>query len=249
MWQTCLIRAALAMIAMLLTVSMGGCGGDASSASGAAGAANVPGSEQWQAGVHYESVEPFEATSPDKIIVMQFFWFGCPHCYTFEPHLVLWNRRKPADVELVRIPVTWGSNDHPHARLFYTLEVLGRSDLDHEIFDTIHRENNRLYVDGDETQTRQLQVAFAIRHGIDADRFLAAYDSQSVQERVQHAEQVLRHYKVLKLPTFIVNGRYKTDMSRIGRNAPTLLTLVDELVARERSRLKTQSNKDDSRRR
>jgi thiol:disulfide interchange protein DsbA len=202
----------------------------------------VAGSQQWQAGVHYELVEPFEKTSPDKIVVTQFFWFGCPHCYTFEPHLVLWNRHKAADVELVRIPVTRGSNDHPHARLFYTLEVLGRSDLHHEIFDTIHRENNRLYVDGDDAQTRELQLAFARRHGIDADQFLAAYDSPAVQEKVHYAERVLRHYKVLKLPTFVVNGRYMTDMSRIGRSAPTLLALVDDLVASERSRSKAQAS-------
>src|SRR5687768_12515495 len=89
------------------------------------------GAEQdlWQPGTHYEFVQPSaEPSMPEgKVTVVEFFWYGSSQCYTLDPHLVLWNRRKPEHVEFKRVPTTWGQYDRPHARLFYTLEELGRN--------------------------------------------------------------------------------------------------------------------------
>jgi thiol:disulfide interchange protein DsbA len=190
--------------------------------------------DRWHAGTHFERVEPVpEMTAPHgKVKVVEFFWYGCPHCYTLDPHLVLWNRRKPQSIEFERVPTTWGPYDRPHARLFYTLEVLGRTDLHAAIFDTIHGRGNRLATD-DEQQTLRLQSEFAKQHGIDQQQFLDAYNSKAVAARLQTAEELLRRYKVEKLPTLVVNGKYKTDVTRTGRSAEALMRLIGDLSASE----------------
>lgn len=188
----------------------------------------------WQPGIHYALVQPSaDASVPEgKVTVIEFFWYGSPQCYTLDPHLVLWNRRKPDHVQFQRVPTTWGQYDRPHARLFYTLEALGRNDLHGVIFDTIHDKGNRL-ANTDEQLTLQLQLQFAKEHGIAEKKFLAAYNSSLVAERLNVAEQMLAHYQVDKLPTLIVNGRYKTDVTRTGRSGEMLVRLISDLAARE----------------
>jgi thiol:disulfide interchange protein DsbA len=188
----------------------------------------------WQPGIHYVLVQPSADMSvPEgKVTVVEFFWYGSPQCYTLDPHLVLWNRRKPENVEFKRVPTTWGQYDRPHARLFYTLEALGRNDLHGVIFDTIHAKGNRL-ANTDEQQTLQLQLQFAKDHGIAEKRFLEAYNSSVVAERLGMAEQMLLHYQVDKLPTLIVDGKYKTDVTRTGRSGEMLVRLISDLAASE----------------
>jgi thiol:disulfide interchange protein DsbA len=192
--------------------------------------------DHWQAGTHYVLVQPSAAmAAPDgKVIVIEFFWYGSPQCYTLDPHLALWSRRKPENIELKRVPTTWGQYDRPHARLFYTLEVLGRGDLHAVIFDTIHAQGNRL-ASTDEQQTLQLQLQFAKQHGIEERKFLDAYNSSTVAERLTVAEQVLLHYQVDKLPTLVVNGKYKTDVTRMGRSTELLMRLISDLAVNEAS--------------
>jgi thiol:disulfide interchange protein DsbA len=188
----------------------------------------------WQPGTHYVLVQPSAEmnVSEGKVTVVEFFWYGSPQCYTLDPHLVLWGRRKPERVEFRRVPTTWGQYDRPHARLFYTLEALGRSDLHGVIFDTIHARGNRL-ANTDERQTLQLQLQFAKAQGIAEKKFLDAYNSRAVAERVSGAQQMLLHYQVDKLPTLIVNGKYKTDVTRTGRSGEMLVRLISDLAAGE----------------
>jgi len=192
--------------------------------------------DEWVAGTHYVIAQPAaELMAKDgKVTVVEFFWYGSPLCYTLDPHLVLWSRRKPENVELERVPTTWGQYDRPHARLFYTLEALDRNDLHAAIFETFHAKGNRL-ANADEQQTLQLQLQFAKEHGIDERKFLDAYHSSAVTERLHVAEQLLLHYQVDKLPTLIVNGKYKTDLTRVGRSGEVLMRLLSDLAASEPS--------------
>lgn len=184
--------------------------------------------DDWVPGTHYVVVQPSaEMISADgKVTVVEFFWYGSPYCYTLDPHLVLWNRRKPENVEFKRVPTVWGMYDRPHARLFYTLEALGRNDLHAEIFDAFHAKGKRL-----ENPEEQLQ--FAKEHGVDQQKFLDVYNSSGVTERLNAAEQLLIHYQVDKLPTLVVNGKYKTDLTRTARSGEVLMRLVSDLVASE----------------
>ena len=70
--------------------------------------ASVP--SKWQQGRHYRSVSPQMPTSvaPGKVEVLEIFWYGCGACYMLDPYLESWKKKdKPANVEFVRVPVTW----------------------------------------------------------------------------------------------------------------------------------------------
>ena len=204
-------------------------------------AGSVPGAQlpggKWQAGVNYDPVVPAQPTNvgPGKVEVMEVFWLACPHCYALEPRLRGWLNTKPAHVEFVRVPVIWQDIHRAHARLYYTLEALGRSDLVGKAFDTIHQDvENRvppLFGSGDE-ETYRLQQQFAVQNGVSADDFSKAYNSFSVGSNLQRAEEITQRYHVQGVPFFVVNGKYSTDVSKAG-NETKLIELLNDLAASE----------------
>src|SRR6266850_8108527 len=117
---------------------------------------------RWKAGQNYEPLVPAQPTSvaPGKVEVVEVFWLGCPHCSALEPYLQSWLKSKPDYIEFVRVPVMWGPVHRAHARLFYTLQALGRADLLAKTFDTIQQQH-RLLVANSEDETFKLQQAFA----------------------------------------------------------------------------------------
>ena len=189
---------------------------------------------RWKAGTNYQPVVPAQPTSvgPDKVEVVEVFWYACPHCFDLEPYIQSWLAKKPANVEFVRIPVMWGPVHRAHARLFYTLQALQRSDLDKAAFETIHDQKNPL-VGNDEQQTFSLQAKFAEAHGINADAFKKAYDSFTVSSNLARAEELTSRYHVDSVPRIIVNGKYVTDVAQAG-GQPELIALITDLVASEK---------------
>jgi protein dithiol oxidoreductase (disulfide-forming) len=192
---------------------------------------------KWQAGVNYDPVVPAQPTSvaPGKVEVMEVFWLACPHCYALEPRIRSWLRTKPANVQFVRVPVIWQEVHRAHARLYYTLEALGRDDLVAKAFDTIHQDlENRLppLVGESEEQTYRLQQQFATQNGVSADDFAKAYNSFSVSSNLQRAEEITQRYHVQGVPFFVVNGKYSTDVAKAGSETK-LIELISDLVASE----------------
>ncbi len=195
----------------------------------------LPGTK-WQTGVHYDLITPAQpgAAASGKVQVVEFFWYACPHCYRLEPHLVLWNNMKADRVQLVRVPAAWREDSRGLARLFYTLQALGREDLHAEVFDTIHRRDNPLEsLENDAAQTLKLQTEFAQSHGIDPRQFVATYNSPGVATAIREAEQLALRYQVTGVPTIIVNGKYRTSMRQVGGCERELTALLDELVKQE----------------
>src|SRR5882757_6842779 len=138
-------------------------------------------SGKWKPGVNYDPVVPAQPTnvSPGKVEVVEVFWLGCPHCYALEPFIQTWLKSKPAYIDFVRVPVMWGPVHRAHARLFYTLQALNRSDLFEKAFDTIQQQHNPL-VGSSEDDTLKLQEAWAKENGISVDDFAKAANSFSV---------------------------------------------------------------------
>lgn len=204
-------------------------------------AGSVPGAQlpggKWQAGVNYEPVVPAQPTNvgPGKVEVMEVFWLACPHCYALEPRVRSWLKTKPAYVEFVRVPVIWQDVHRAHARLYYTLEALGRDDLVEKAFDTIHQDlENRVapLFGGSDDETYRLQQQFAAQNGVSADDFSKAYNSFSVSSSLQRAEEITRRYNVQGVPFFVVNGKYSTDIAQAGTE-PKLIELINDLAASE----------------
>jgi thiol:disulfide interchange protein DsbA len=128
----------------------------------------------------------------------------------------------------------WGPAHRAHAKLFYTLEALGHPELVAKAFDEIHRRGNNL-VAANDAATLQLQTAFATGNGIAEADFKREYNGFAVNTRLQRAEELMRRYQIESVPTFIINGKYRTDVSMAG--GPAQLTqLLDDLAASEKSR-------------
>lgn len=188
---------------------------------------------RWKAGVNYEPIVPAQPTSagPGKVEVVEVFWLGCPHCYALEPAVLKWLKTKPDYVTFVRVPVMWGPVHQAHARLYYTLVALHRSDLFEKAFDTIQRENNPLVANSDDA-TLALDVAFAKANGIKPDDFTRAYHSLSVDTDLQRAQQLTERYNITGVPTIVVDGKYTTDVGKAG-SPENLFALIDDLAAAE----------------
>src|SRR5688572_21160864 len=141
---------------------------------------------RWKAGTHYTPIVPAQPTSvpAGKVEVVEFFWYGCQHCYALEPFIQSWIKNKPDFVQLVRVPIMWGPPHRAHARLFYTLEALGRADLHPKVFETIHQRGNML-IANDESRSLAVGEDFAKANGIDGEAFRKAYTSFSVSSNLQ----------------------------------------------------------------
>ena len=189
---------------------------------------------RWKAGTNYLPIVPAQPTSvgPDKVEVLEVFWYACPHCFDLEPYIQSWVKKKPAYVEFVRVPVMWGPVHRAHAHLFYTLQALQRSDLDQKVFETIHNEHNML-VGNDEAQTLDMQLKFAVAQGIKADAFKTAYNSFTVSSNLARAEELTQRYHVEGVPLIVVNGKYVTDVGKAGGH-PELIQLITDLTASEK---------------
>jgi len=194
----------------------------------ASDAAGAPTTGRFEMGVHYMRLSPTQPTSsnPDQVEVCEVFWYGCPHCFDFDPHLTRWQETKPDNVSFVRVPAVWNPLLELHARAFYTAEALGKGgEMHDEFFREIHERGNML-------DSEAALQAFFSRFDVDATAFKAAFDSFEVHAKVQRADELSRRYRIESVPTIVVNGKYTTGGGRVG-SFEELVALTDELAAAE----------------
>ena len=192
--------------------------------------AGAPTTGRFEMGTHYMRLSPTQPTSsnPDQVEVAEIFWYGCPHCFNFDPYLERWQTTKPDYVSFVRVPAVWNSLLQLHARAFYTAEALGKgAEMHSAFFSEIHERGNML------DSEAKLQEFFG-RFGVDAAAFKTTFDSFAVQAKLQRADELSRRYRIQSVPTIIVNGKYTTDGGQAG-SYDDLLALIDELAAAERA--------------
>ncbi len=193
-------------------------------------ATNTPAtSERFKEGTNYRKVVPAQPTAvaPGKVEVVEVFWYGCGHCFALDPAIETWrNKGKAQYVEFVRIPAMWNETTRLHARLFYTAEALGKLDALHSL---IFRE---IHVNGDQLNTIPAMTAFFKKQGVSSDDFQKAFSSFAVESKLQRADFLNRRYHITSVPTFVVNGKYTTDVSSAG-GEPQLFGVIDELTAHE----------------
>jgi protein dithiol oxidoreductase (disulfide-forming) len=194
-------------------------------------------SGKWQPGVNYDPVVPAQPTNvaPGKVEVIEVFWLACPHCYDLEPFIRAWLKTKPTYIEFVRVPVMWQTIHRAHARLYYTIEALGRPELLQKAFDTMHelvQHGQPPLFGGSEDETFRMQQSFAVQNGVSADDFAKAYNSLTVSSNLQRAEELTQRYHVHGVPFIAVNGKYTTDVVKAGGDAK-LIDLVNDLAAAE----------------
>jgi len=168
------------------------------------------------------------SAAADKIEVIDFFWYGCPHCAAFEPELDAWARHLPEHVAFSRVPVAFRAEPFTtHQRIFYALDTLGLLDTMHrKVFYAVHVE--RLALD------KPAEIAaYMTKHGVDATKFLEAFNSFTTQSRIKRANGLVDGYKIDGVPAIGVHGRYYTSGAMAGGNDRSLV-VADFLVQKLR---------------
>lgn len=181
----------------------------------------------FEEGVSYVKIVPAQPTSePDKIEVVELFWYGCPHCHRFQPYVENWLKNKPANIDYIRLPAILRDSWALHARAFYTAEALGKLDEIHEpLFDAIHKEKRDL-------DSEQTLSAFFAEHGVDPAEFRKVFHSFTVESKVRRAHQMTRRYRTQGTPSVVVNGKYRSDPG-LARGFDKLIQVIDYLVEKE----------------
>ncbi len=153
-------------------------------------------------GKDYKLLGTAQPTGTKKIEVLEFFFYGCTHCFHLHPKLSEWEKTMPRDVELTLVPTVFRDSWEPMANTFYALESLGQRQ---QLHDALYRAWNEEIVDlSDEDKIAN----FVAKHGVDRANFTAAYNSFSMQSKVTRAKQMIRSYNISGTPTLVVDGKY-----------------------------------------
>ena len=184
---------------------------------------------EFDEGIEYKKVvPPVRAEQKDKIEVVELFWYGCPHCYSFEPKLNKWKKTMPANVTFKRIPAIFPNRKswETHARAYYTAELLGVVDKIHQpLFDALHKHKQKVF-------TEDALANFFAQHGVDQKTFKDTFNSFGVTMKVNIARDLTRRYQIDGVPTVIINGRYRTHASLTNGQAG-MLKVIDYLIQKE----------------
>lgn len=180
-------------------------------------------------GVNYVKLAQRQPTQdPKKIEVVEFFWYGCPHCHAFEPMLDAWAKKLPADVNFRRLPVAFREVPYViHQKLYFAVEAMG-------LVDSLHRKIfNAMHVDRQKLDTPEAIGDFVAKNGVDKAQFLDAMNSFGVAAKAKQAAALSAGYKIDGTPAMGINGSWFTSGSLAGGNERAL-AVTDFLVARAR---------------
>jgi thiol:disulfide interchange protein DsbA len=186
--------------------------------------------QTYVAGVHYDVITNQVArTAPrDKIEVAEFFWYGCSHCYTFEPMVQQWKKGLAEDVEFRGIPAIWREVMELHARAYFTAEALGVGETMHQaIFGAMNVDRKQL---GSKSEIAALFAA----NGVSADDFEKTFNSFGVSSQVRQSMSAIRGAVVKGTPALMVEGKYHISAGKAGGQAE-MLKVADYLVEKERA--------------
>jgi protein dithiol oxidoreductase (disulfide-forming) len=162
-------------------------------------------------------------TGGKKVEVVEFFWYGCPHCYNLEPQLEAWVKKLPPDVAFRRIPAVFNERWGHDAAIFYTFEALGVLERLHRpFFDAIHRDHLR-------TDSQEAMTEWLSRNGVEPKKFFDTMKSFGVQSKTRRAVQLTQAYKIDGTPAMAVQGRYTVSAEQ-GGSREGMLDTVSYLV-------------------
>lgn len=183
---------------------------------------------RYVAGTHYTVLDnPVRTGVPDQVEVLEVFWYGCGHCFRFQPLVENWEQNKPEFVHFERFPAIWNSLMEVHAQAYYTAVTLDAVDQVHEaIFDAINLRGNRLQ---NEDQLADLFAA----NGVDEAAFREAFNSFGVRSRVNQAESRMAAYQIRSTPNMVVNGKFLVSTNQSVTTQQEMLNVVDFLVEQE----------------
>jgi thiol:disulfide interchange protein DsbA len=188
--------------------------------------------QQFDEGIEYIKInKPVKTSNPDKVVVTELFWYGCPHCFRFEPYVEQWQKSIPDSVVVEQVPSVLNSSWMEHARAFFALQMMGETEKVHKkLFSAIHLKNKRL-------NSIDTLAAFVKNLGVDEKKFRDHYHSFPVDTLVRKSKQKERKYGHRGVPAVVINGKYRTSASQAGSNAK-MIEVIDYLVKKEMAEMK-----------
>lgn len=166
---------------------------------------------------------PGKATVPGKLEVREFFWYGCGHCFTLEPHMQAWLKKIPKDVNFIRTPAAMNKVWEQNARGYYVSEALGVRQKTHlPLFHAIHDKGQQIF-------DQKSQAKFFTQYGVPEAKFNSLYNSFAITAKVSQANKLAQQYQLTGVPAVVVNGKYVVQ----GENAK-VTEVVDFLLNQER---------------
>jgi thiol:disulfide interchange protein DsbA len=174
----------------------------------------------------FRIINPAQPTEPDKIEVLEFFWYGCPHCYHLDPVLNAWEKGIPKDVVFKRVPSSQGSWGNL-AQMYYTIEAMGLLEKMHsKIFEAIHRDSINL-------GNKKLRDEWLAKQGVDVAKYNEVEKSFSVMTKLQRSKQLGEAYKIDSVPQIVVNGKFLVNAESAGGNE-RIVPAIDAAIAAAR---------------
>ena len=170
------------------------------------------------------AVQPTQ--DPTKVEVIEFFWYGCPHCYQFEPALEKWRASMPDNVTFIRQPAVFSKVWAKHAKAYFTAEDLGVVDKGHaDFFRAIQVNKQQLTSEAD-------LAKFFVAHGVDEAAFHDAYNSFIVDTKLRQAKTMGPRYGITGVPAIVVNGKYLVNGKTAGSHEG-MIKVMNELITQE----------------
>jgi thiol:disulfide interchange protein DsbA len=215
---------------LLLTLSLLAYGltGVAAEEAASADAAKAAEPKEYVAGTDYDVINPpVRAVDSSTIEVAEFFWYGCGHCYSFEPMLEPWKKKLPADVTFRGIPAVWQEKMELHAKAYYTAEALGVLDTMHPVI------FQAMNVDRKPLASQKDIAALFVANGVSEDDFNKAFDSFGVNSQVKQGIAAAKAAQITGTPALVVNGKYHISGRKSGTQSD-MLKVADYLIEKER---------------
>jgi len=192
--------------------------------------------ETYEEGKHYQRIDQPKTIDSDKVEVLEFFWYGCPHCYSFEPYLNKWKTNKPENVEFLRVPATFQPLWVLHARAYYALQMLGVGEEIHlKFFSEIHNKKNYM-------KTFDALTVFVQEYGVERSEFIDAMNSFTVETQIRKATKLVTDYKLSGVPAVAVNGKYLISASMAG-SYDNMIKIMSYLIEKETAKASLDNGK------
>jgi thiol:disulfide interchange protein DsbA len=192
-------------------------------------AAKVAAPKDYVAGTDYDVINPpVRSVDPNTIEVAEFFWYGCSHCYSFEPILEPWKKQLPADVTFRGVPAVWHEKMELHAKAYYAAEALGVLDKMHTVlFQAMNVDRKQL------TSQKEIAALF-VANGVSQEDFDKAFNSFGVNSQVKQGIAMAKAAQITGTPALVVNGKYHISGRKAGTQSD-MLKVADYLIAKERA--------------
>ena len=179
----------------------------------------------------YKTIDPpLNTSSAESVEVLEFFWLGCPHCYSLEPNMLAWENNMPSNVNFAREAPPLNPSWEQHSRGFYAAQLMGHeAEFVEAMFTAIHQNKKRMRDPDDIAE-------LASGLGMDKGKFLETMKSFAVQTKMNRAIQLSRGASITGVPSIIINGKYLTSASLAGSNAG-IIDVINETIVIEKAEM------------